>query len=227
MMPQDKWERRRVAMIRRVLARTKRARRIAAVRGPSGVQKRMLRFVAARRKERARPRRKGGMQTFRRADGVLCFQPRITLPGSKKRVTIPRVFTDEAEAYAYSAAMTEEARKNNYTEAKVRAMAMGAAAAAGITCDEWHERYLTRCGKRIAGVPKKRSMWRKWASPEVGDKDVRAVTTDDIENIRDWLDEAIIAYDDDELGGITCESARKIWIEIQEQLPPDGRLEAA
>lgn len=60
------------------------------------------------------------------------------------------------------------------------------------TCDEWFERYDRT--QRLAGRYGTRSQWRTWIAPRIGTKRWAEVTTADVEDLRDELDEAIVAW---------------------------------
>jgi integrase len=91
-------------------------------------------------------------------------------------------------------------------------------AAAGVeTCDGWHERYLKFCAEQgMSTVQTKRDRWHKWISPTIGAKPPGDVTRDDIENVRDALDEAIRAYNRDGAGDgrLAPKTAQNAWSEL-------------
>lgn len=72
------------------------------------------------------------------------------------------------------------------------------------TVDAWAERWIPTCGgARYQQLL--RSVWGKWISPIIGAKDIRALTRDDVEDVRDHLDRAI------ETRKLAAKSARNVW----------------
>ncbi len=63
------------------------------------------------------------------------------------------------------------------------------------TANEWYDRY--HAYQRELGqtdAVKKHSRWKKWIAPKIGTKPMAAVTRDDVEDVRDALDDAIAAW---------------------------------
>lgn len=63
-------------------------------------------------------------------------------------------------------------------------------------CDRYFERYIAyskECGSTDAD--KKATRWNKWIAPKIGDKRPEDVTRSDVEDIRDALDAAILAWE--------------------------------
>lgn len=79
------------------------------------------------------------------------------------------------------------------------------------TCDEWYERYDAH--QSAQGRYGTRSQWRTWISPRLGDKRWVDVTTDDIEDLRDVLDAAILAWRSEGRGRgrISGRTAMNVW----------------
>ena len=60
------------------------------------------------------------------------------------------------------------------------------------TCDAWFERF--NAYQLALGQYGTRSQWRTWISPRIGAKRWSEVTSDDVEDLRDTLDAAILAW---------------------------------
>lgn len=85
----------------------------------------------------------------------------------------------------------------------------------GETCNQWYKRYFEARATVIGGAKKDADTWGKWISKHIGEKLIREVTADDIENIRDDLNDAITAY---ELAGcmkgpgrLAPKTAQNVW----------------
>lgn len=81
------------------------------------------------------------------------------------------------------------------------------------TCDEWfdcYDAYQRECGQTD---PTKRTRWKKWISPRIGKKIPDAVTRADVEDIRDALDAAVIAWklEGASDGRIAGKTATNVW----------------
>lgn len=81
----------------------------------------------------------------------------------------------------------------------------------GETCDAWYERYLVY--RRELGCYSRRSAWRTWISPRIGHKRWQDVTAEDVEQIRDDLDAAIVARREgaSRSGRLLARSAMDVW----------------
>lgn len=79
------------------------------------------------------------------------------------------------------------------------------------TCDEWYERYDAH--QQAQGRYGTRSQWRTWISPRIGGKRWVDVTADDIEDLRDVLDVAILGWRSDGRGRgrISGRTAMSVW----------------
>ena len=79
------------------------------------------------------------------------------------------------------------------------------------TCDQWFDRYDAH--QRAQGRYGTRSQWRTWISPRLGAKRWVDVTPDDIEDLRDVLDAAILAWrrDGRGRGRISGRTAMSVW----------------
>ena len=134
-------------------------------------------------------------------DGSERFRCRLRLgDGTKsRRFDIPKGL-NEAQAKTQAAAwQAEEDVKHGLLEPK-RAGEREAAAITetpceGETADAWFARYVRHA--KEAGqtdTVTKRSRWDRWVSPRLGPKPMAAVTRDDVEDVRDALDVAILAW---------------------------------
>jgi integrase len=127
---------------------------------------------------------RGTVQEFKDARGRRYYRARITLPDGERLWLKPR-FDKRERAEQYAAEKTAEAHKRGITIAK-------AAPSVGETCDKWHEHYLRHCKDRgLSTTGDKGYRWGKYISPRIGGKAPRDVTRDDVEDVRDKLDDAI------------------------------------
>jgi integrase len=79
------------------------------------------------------------------------------------------------------------------------------------TCDAWFERYNAH--QLALGQYGTRSQWRTWISPCIGSKRWIDVTSDDVEDLRDALDAAILGWRDRGRGRgrISGRTAMNVW----------------
>jgi integrase len=155
---------------------------------------------------------RGTVQAFKDARGRIYFRARITFPDGQRLWLKPR-FDKRERAEEYANVKSREAEDRDLTVAK-----MAPAAKAGVeTCDGWHDRYVKFCTEQgQTSVRNKTDRWRKWIADTIGGKTMRAVTRDDVEDIRDALDAAIRAYEKDGPadGRIAPKTAQNIWSEL-------------
>lgn len=130
-------------------------------------------------------------------DGSPRWRCRIRLAdGSKsQRIDVPHG-KNESQARAHVATLQADEDAHGLLLKRKQGLARDEAALHGKphdleTTDAWFARYLPtkNCGdahRRIIGA-----VWRKWISPVIGPKPIRDLTRDDIENVRDRLDNAI------------------------------------
>lgn len=128
-------------------------------------------------------------------DGAPRFRYRVRLgDGTRtRRYDVPQGLT-ERQARAYVGNM--QAQEDKYgallaakEEAERREARARGVAAKDETADAWHERFLISRGESKQSDSGYR--WRKWVSPTIGEKPMASVAREDIETIRDGLDEAI------------------------------------
>jgi hypothetical protein len=162
------------------------------------------------------PPRTGCVEPFKRADGTTYYRARIRLAdGSRERVDVPEKhctpagkLTGRERAELWAEALQEDEdethdllKKKQAREAKKPRKG----SAEGETADEWFDRYLPtkECGenhRRISALS-----WAKWVSPVIGDKVMRTLTRNDVEDVRDKLD---VARD---TGVLRHSTARNVW----------------
>ncbi|HEY3819657.1 MAG TPA: tyrosine-type recombinase/integrase [Polyangiaceae bacterium] len=77
------------------------------------------------------------------------------------------------------------------------------------TCDAWHARYLTHCKERgVVTTGDKKYRWGKWISPVIGPVPIVDITKEQMETVRDALDEAIVH------GRLSAKTAKNAWGEV-------------
>lgn len=147
---------------------------------------------------------RGTVQEFKDARGRKYYRARITLPDGERVWLKPR-FDRRERAEEYADQKAHEAEKRDITIAK---MAPQPKVGTDETCDKWHERYLTHCKERgIVTTGDKRYRWGKWISPKIGARPIGEVTREEVETVRDDLDEAIRD------GRIRAKTAANAWAE--------------
>lgn len=93
--------------------------------------------------------------------------------------------------------------------------ATSAASPKAESCDEWHLRFVEHRKSEVGSVDDDKWRWNKWISPLLGPKPIRSITPDDIENVRDALTAAVIAYE--KSGSVTGDgrlapkTSRNVW----------------
>lgn len=166
-------------------------------------------------------KRTGTIQPWRDADGKQRYRARIRLgDGSRPWLPVPENYS-EARAREFAAAMQEqEDAKGKLLAAKKEREARAARPAAGTAgemCDDWYERFMTYRRNEVGSVDDDKWRWMKWASPLL-QKAMREVTADDIENIRDDLTNAVLAYEAagnvKGEGRLAPKTAQNIWAAI-------------
>jgi integrase len=144
-------------------------------------------------------------------DGAPRFRGRVRLADGTKsdRFDIPAGL-DEKQARAYLGSMQAQEDAHGSLLAEKRDRARRAAEESRAphdleTSDAWFARYLPtkECGAAHRRITS--SIWTKWISPTVGQKAIRNLTRDDVEDIRDKLDKALDAKK------IRHSTARNAW----------------
>ena len=121
--------------------------------------------------------------------------------GSREGIAIPDEITTEKRARECVAAIQEQENAHcgllakRLRERAKRPGGVRAALAPGETCDAWYERFAAYRRAEVGSVDDDRCGWTKWISPHLGPKSIRDVTPDDIEDVRDALNAAVLAYE--------------------------------
>ena len=171
------------------------------------------------------PPRTGSIEKFKRADGSAYFRARIRLAdGSRERVDVPEKYstpaggkTAEERAELYAAAHQErEDDKGELLAKKGERLAQEAAQRDplhGETSTMYRERldkYRKELGRR--GGKDDANTWKVWLADSLGSLPIAKVTREDVERVRDVLDEAITLHRRTEgKEGIGAKRARNVW----------------
>jgi integrase len=135
---------------------------------------------------------------------------RLTLAdGSRPWVALdPAILEDEkAAAEACGKVVSDEARVSGLLPDTVKESA-----------DEWFKRfYDAKEAKGLSTAKEMRGRYKKWSSPLIGAKDMRAVTNSDLEAIVRSLDRAVHAFmkEGPGAGRLAPSSATNIWGDVQ------------
>jgi integrase len=195
------------------------------------------------------PPRTGCVEPGRRADGTIYYRARIRLADeSRERVDVPaRCCVSREEAELYALAEQEREDETGALLAQKRARAAQKARERdprnGETCTKYRERldeYRVAMGRRTLRYD--RSSWSKWIAPHIGPIPVTKVTRDNVERVRDALDEQIALHQrSGGKEGIGGKRSRNVWtvvtsmfkatvsakkrdLRVREQNPCDGVL---
>lgn len=155
--------------------------------------------------------RTGSFEPVTLAGGTVKYRGRLRLDDGTKseRFDLPPDM-NEKQARKYLALLqAEEDRTHTVASAKRARLAADAAkrgeACDGETCDAWHRRFLaSRVGLERANY-EDGHRWKKWISPTLGPLPIAQVSGEDVERVRDRLDEAIRA------GTLRPKSAANVW----------------
>ncbi len=149
--------------------------------------------------------RTGYVEPLKRADGSTYFRARIRLAdGARARVDVPEKYStpaggrtgrERAELYAEALQEREDETHELLEARRAAARAPATAGSADETCTQYFDR-LSRLRSRsgIGGTKDERWTWNKWIAPRIGNKPVRTVEREQIEDVRDALDEAVREY---------------------------------
>lgn len=172
-------------------------------------------------KEQRRGILEGERKPLRDGQGRRFFRAKVVLQdGSTARVEIPREkrYSQTGARDFVDHVQELENRDHAIYNAKCDARARTAAKtanAAGESCDAWYERFKKYREAEVGSVGDDASRWSKWISPHIGTKPIREVTADDIENIRDALTAAVLAYEAASNvsgeGRLAPKTAQNIW----------------
>ena len=168
--------------------------------------------------------RTGYVEPGRRADGSPYFVARLR-DGSRERVKVPESYSkpaggrtarERAELYAL-ARQEREDETGELLEARKKRKAEQVKehdTRQGETCTRYFGRFLEH--RQATGKVRRgrdlESAWSVWITPEIGSKPIAGITRDDVENVRDALDNAV-AERKREAGraGLSGARARKLW----------------
>jgi integrase len=133
-------------------------------------------------------------------DGSPRFKARLRLADGTKtpRFVVDRGLDDD-QARAHVAGMQALEDAHGALLAEKHEKARKRAQADGIACDRetadaWHARFLTSRVGIVGSIDDSKGRWRKWVSPIIGSTPMADVTRDQIEQVRDALDDAIAAF---------------------------------
>jgi integrase len=140
-------------------------------------------------------KRTGTIQPYTDARSLRLFRARIRLAdGARPWLKVPEGYS-EARAREWAAAMQEREDEQGKLLAKKLAATAPAKDGDRETCSHWFERYLEhRQALGQTSVRDDRYRWNVWIAPVIGSKPIARVTRDDVENVRDRLDQAILQY---------------------------------
>jgi integrase len=171
------------------------------------------------------PPRTGSVEPFKRADGSTYYRARIRhLDGFRERVDVPEKFSrpaggktgeERAELYAMAAQEREDETHDLYERRKARLAdeAKQRDPGNGETCTKYFERlsvHRKELGRR--GGKDDESTWNVWLKSRIGTMPIAKVGRDDVERVRDALDEAIALHK--RTGGkegVGHKRARNVW----------------
>lgn len=150
--------------------------------------------------------RNATLSSYRNTKGRLVYKARIWLAdGDRIRVPIGvKNRFDEVKARAEADAIQAEERATNAFLNERRAERRAAQkTTVGESASEWHARFtLTRTHGEALGDAQR---WAKWIDPVLGSKPIADVQREDVEGVRDVLDEAIGD------GRLAAKTAATVW----------------
>jgi integrase len=123
--------------------------------------------------------------------GAVRYRGKVTWPDGKRQdvAVLEAHCTDEDTARAYVKQVQKEL---DATGTGLLASAKGAPVE---TCNAWYERFKVYRRKEVGSVDDDAWRWAKWIAPSIGTKPIVSVTPDHIEDIRDALTAAVLAYE--------------------------------
>ena len=163
--------------------------------------------------------RTGSVETYRRKDGTLYYKARIRLAdGSRTRVDVPRRHAGDEESREFYARAAQE-REDERGDLLAAKRKQGAQRAAqrnqthGETCTRYRERldkHRKELGRRSGRDDA--STWKVWLAERIGHLPIARVTREDVERVRDALDESIALHKRTEgKEGIGAKRAANVW----------------
>lgn len=171
------------------------------------------------------PPRTGSVEPGRRADGTVYYRARIRLgDDTRQRVDVPENYAvaaggksarERAELYAQAAQEREDETGDLLAAKKARQSeeARKRDVSKGETCERYFRRLtLAREGEGIRDVRKEKTVWGKWLAPRIGARPIAQVTRDEIESIRDVLDDQVRQRIKTGLtAGLSGATAQNVW----------------
>lgn len=153
--------------------------------------------------QRARRAPRTGTVVSLRKGGRTLWAARILLKdGTRKQIRCAVGATREsAEKDAARWQLREDTTNEQYLDKQRKA----GAPVDGESANDWHERFLDSRKGVISGIRDARWTWGKWISPTIGTTPMAAVTSVQIETIRDLLDTSL------KTGAIRAMTARNCW----------------
>jgi integrase len=178
----------------------------------------------------ANPRKRvGTLEPYKDAAGKTQYRGRIRLAdGTRHRFDVPPQFGYSEERARECVASIQEAEdRDGKILAKIRASKIArspkvvgapAVGSATETCDAWYERFMAFRRAEVGSVDDDKWRWTKWVSPHLGPKPIRDVSQDDIENVRDALNVAVLAYESSGNakgeGRLAPKTAQNVWTAV-------------
>jgi integrase len=160
--------------------------------------------------------RTGSVEPFVDATGAIYYRARIRLAdGSRVRVDIPSRFSstpEEREVWTEER-QADEDKDGRLLVAKRKRAERAKPSTSTETVDGYREKLCElREAEGKRNVTNEQFIWRKWISPRIGSKLIASVTADEVENIRDELDEQVKERIAKGLGhGISGAHAMNVW----------------
>ena len=161
--------------------------------------------------------RTGTVETFTAADGSIYYKARVRLgDGSRVRVDIPaKHAADEDSRARYALARQQlEDEKGALLRAKRKAAELlKPAPRGGLTLDDYREKNAeARRAEGKSSVSREQRLWRARVSPKLGRRVVAALTREQVEDFRDYLDDEVREHIKRGDGhGLAGKSALGIW----------------
>jgi integrase len=157
--------------------------------------------------------RTGSLEVRKYADGTVGYFGRLRLKDSSKHPTGNLECSSEADARSLLASLQrEEDATGKLYSAVLAGRRVDAAkelrACQGETCDAWFARYWATDESGSGHHRIKRQQWHLHVSPLIGSKGIASITRDDLEDIRDNLDQKIAS------GRLRSATAKNIWSHV-------------
>jgi len=172
------------------------------------------------------PRRTGSVEPGKRADGTVYYRARVRLADdSRVRVDVPAKYAvaaggksgrERAEDYAEAAQEREDETGELLSKrtALVIEVKKKHEARHGETCEQFFKRFLENRSStgKVRRARDLRGSWDTWISPRLGTKTIAGITRDDVEDVRDALDEQVSKRKmAGGIEGLSGARARNVW----------------